>query len=145
MKTIYDEMFEFDNNTNCIILDDVDFIRRRSNIRVYLPTYMTNIQKGNPTKTILQTKGKMVFVSEVKPSTTSNTLTSQNYMTVNNLNDSHIKNYVNSLGDPRYRKFVVNKGTKLKGYFKNNKLNQLYSEVLLSDGHEIHLQYPQPL
>lgn len=137
MKTNYQEMFEFDKDFNCEILDNIDFIRLRTNMRVYIPIYMSNIEKGAPSESVISTKGKSIFVSEVKPTTTSITLKTQNYLTVKKLNNGQIISYVKSLSDKDGKKYVTSKGTTVKGRFLNNKLSQLYAEVLLSDGKEI--------
>lgn len=133
MRTNYDEMFEFDKRFNSILLDDVDFMRLRTNIRVYIPTLMSGIKKGKPKEELMSSNLKSVFVSEVKPKMSSGNLKCQNYMTVKNLNKSHITNRMQSFYDPRYKKIVAKAGTKLLTYFKNNKLSQLYAEVSLEN------------
>ena len=145
MKTNYQEKYEFDKDFNCEILDTIDFMRLKTNVRVYIPIYMSNIKKGNPSESVLTTKGNSIFVSEVKPTTTSITLKTQNYLTVNNLNDGQIISYANSLPNKEYKKYVVARGTSVKGRFLNNKLSQLYAEVLLSDGKEITIESPQEI
>ena len=155
MKTDYTEMFEFDRDFNTILMDDVDFIRLRTNLRVRVPIFMANIETGTPTIKKLATKGKMVFVSEVKPTISSNILQSQNYMTVKNLNSGQVDNYVNILKDRKltmqnlddgkisdyiniakdieHQKYIAKTGTNLKGRFNNNKISELSVEVTLSD------------
>ena len=150
MKSNTEEMFQFDKYCRCTIMYEnpkIDFVRYKGTIKVHIATLMPNISTNGcvPITSKIYSKGKSVFVSETKPSITSNVLIQKNYLNVKHLDYGQIRDYIRTFPDCRFIKYIITRGTVINGKFDNNKLSQLSANILMTDGYIQHLQDPLPV
>ena len=153
MKSSTEEMFHFDKYCRCTIMypkPKIDFVRykeKKEVFKVHIATLMPNISTNGciPTMSKIYSKGRGVFVSETKPSVTSNILIVKNYLNVKHLNYGQIRDYIRTFPDCRFIKYIITRGTVINGKFDNNKLSQLSAEILMTDGYINQLKDPLPI
>lgn len=151
MMSVIGSNYNLSDEVNIINFDQT-VVDQNTELAVYIPSFMPNIKGDSKSTSPCQTNGSGVFKNaNSKPSTTSNTLQEQNYMTAKYTTDgtngvmntitssltSYLKdsidNEVQSIAVKSF-KYTINAKSKLRGKFLNGKITKLsYSPTTVSD------------
>ena len=130
MMSSFDLKYDFSEEMNGYVLQDSSLTSTNQTVKLYIPTVMNGIQKGDPTLSILRTNGKGIFCNSSKmPVLTSPVLKEKNYLessinTSSNIND--LDSTIRSLTkDQKYVSYTIKKGSTVRAEFLNSKISKL--------------------
>ena len=130
MLSSFDLNYNFDEEVHGYVLESTTLTASDQNVKLYIPTVMNGIKKGDPSISILRTLGKGVFCNAGrKPATSSPVLKEKNYLTstINvsaNIND--LDSTIRSLTkNEKYVTYNIEKGSIVRSQFLNGKVSKL--------------------
>ena len=117
--------YDFTKETLSEIVEKTYEITPNSIVKVYIPTLMPNIQKGDPEISALETNGYGVFKNDgsCRPALTSQILKEQNYLEAKMQNNSNIE-LIKEI-DPEEIPFIP-KDAVIRTTFLNGKMKDLF-------------------
>jgi hypothetical protein len=130
LKSSFDFKYDFSEEMNGYVLENANLDKDNQKVKLYIPSVMNGIKKGDPTLSILKTNGKGVFCNSGRlPTLTSSTLKEKNYLesslnVSSNISDLDVT--VRSLtGNMKYINYNIKKGSIVRTQFLNSKVSKL--------------------
>lgn len=130
MISSFDLKYDFSEEMNAIVVENSELNSNYQRVKLFIPTIMNGIQKGDPTISILSTLGKSVFCNaDKKPILTNPVLREQNYLessinSTSNVNDldSTIRSLTN---EEKQISYNIPKNATVRAQFLNGKVSKL--------------------
>lgn len=124
MNTKFNLLQDLSIETSAVIVEDSDISYPGETVKVYIPSLMVNIKKGEPCTSIASSQGYMIFKNDkqCRPRNTSNVLKQQNYLDAVLLNNSNI-NVIKKEKETGEK--YIPYGTVIRTEFSNGKLSKL--------------------
>lgn len=141
----FDLKYDFSEEMNGYVLEDSRLNNSNKGVKLYIPTVMNGIQKGEPTLSVLKTSGKGVFCNSGRlPITTSQVLREQNYLE-SDMNTSSIVNDLESTvrsltKDKSSLSYTIKKDSIVRTQFLNNKVSKLSFKTTKESNTEINVE-----
>lgn len=130
MLSSFDIKYDFSEEMNATVVEDSTLTNNNQKVKLYIPTIMSGIQKGDPTLSVLSTLGRSVFCNaNRKPALTSQVLKEQNYLESSINHDSNVTDIDSVIRSLTYNEKYVNyrilKNSTVRAEFLNGKVSKL--------------------
>lgn len=128
MISTFEIPYNFYDEVNAVIMEDTYISKNKNEIRVFIPTLMTGLDKSEPTKSIVPTSGKSIFsnAKENIPVSRSSILTEKNYIEATMQSSSNFKDIdmITKLLSDKDLLYKINKGSNVRLNFLNGKIDK---------------------